>query len=50
MRRKYALTGLVVVCVTVLIFTFLTRGSLCELSLKKGDIAVSVHMAYEVRE
>ncbi|WP_024562354.1 type I toxin-antitoxin system Hok family toxin [Franconibacter helveticus] len=35
------------VCVTLLIFTYLTRSSLCELRLKDGDREVAAVMAYE---
>ena len=36
-----------IVCLTLLIFTFLTRKSLCEIRYKDGDREVAAFMAYE---
>ena len=36
-----------IVCVTLLIFTYLTRKSLCEIRLKDGQREVAAFMAYE---
>nr|QID22506.1 stable plasmid inheritance protein [Escherichia coli] len=36
-----------IVCLTLLIFTWLTRNSLCELRLKDGTREVSAVMDYE---
>ena len=36
-----------IVCLTLLIFTWLTRNSLCELRLKDGTREVSALMDYE---
>lgn len=38
-----------IVCVTLLIFTFLTRKSLCEIRLKDGQREVAAQLAYEPR-
>ncbi len=35
------------VCLTLLIFTFLTRNSLCELRLKDGQREFAAFLAYE---
>ncbi|WP_258152875.1 type I toxin-antitoxin system Hok family toxin [Cronobacter sakazakii] len=35
------------ICITLLIFTFLTRHSLCELRLKDGQREFSAFLAYE---
>ncbi|EGY29796.1 Hok/gef family protein, partial [Candidatus Regiella insecticola 5.15] len=35
MPRKFALSGLIVICITILLFTLLIRDSLCELRIKK---------------
>ncbi|EOC0041718.1 type I toxin-antitoxin system Hok family toxin [Cronobacter turicensis] len=35
------------VCLTLLIFTFLTRNSLCELRLKDGQTEFAAFLAYE---
>ncbi|QCR34651.1 Hok/Gef family protein [Nissabacter sp. SGAir0207] len=45
------LIGLTVICVTVLLFTFLVRRSLCELHIEYDGISVAAILAYEaVRE
>jgi protein HokB len=36
-----------IVCLTLLIFTYLTRSRLCEVRLKDGQREVAVAMAYE---
>lgn len=36
-----------IVCLTLLIFTYLTRKSLCEIRLKVGDREVAAVLAYE---
>lgn len=38
-----------IVCITLLIFTFLTRKSLCEIRLKDGQREVAAQLAYEPR-
>lgn len=44
---KLFFLSLLVVCVTVLLFTWITRGSLCELTIKQGEIEVVASLAYE---
>lgn len=41
------LWGLLIVCITILIFTLLTGGSLCELTVKDGQREFAAKMAYE---
>lgn len=36
-----------ILCITVLIFTYFTRETLCELRWKSGDKEVAAFMAYE---
>ncbi len=36
-----------IVCLTLLAFTFLTRKSLCEIRYRDGDREVAAFMAYE---
>lgn len=36
-----------IICITVLIFTYLTREKLCEITFKDGVREVSALMAYE---
>ncbi|KJP00317.1 hypothetical protein SR84_11715 [Enterobacter hormaechei subsp. xiangfangensis] len=38
---------ILIVCLTLLIFTWLTRNSLCELRMKDGTREVSAILAYE---
>ena len=47
MAHKLLFLSLLVVCVTVLLFTRLTRGSLCELHIKQGGTEVVASLAYE---
>ena len=47
-QPKNALTWcLLIVCCTLLIFTYLTRNRLCEVRLKDGDREVTASLAYE---
>ncbi|AXF77985.1 Hok/Gef family protein [Erwinia tracheiphila] len=50
MPAKYALTGVVVLCIAVLCFTWMVRGSLCELSIKQGNTEMRARLAYEPRK
>ena len=45
--RNALIWCVLIVCLTLLIFTYLTRNSLCELRLKDGDREVAAVMAYE---
>ncbi|MBE5254183.1 Hok/Gef family protein [Mixta sp. Marseille-Q2057] len=47
MPQKLAVTALIVICVTLLVFTWLTRKSLCEIHIRNGDTEVAAFMAYE---
>ncbi|MGU5952157.1 type I toxin-antitoxin system Hok family toxin [Klebsiella pneumoniae] len=38
---------MLIVCLTLLIFTYLTRKSLCEIRLKDGQREVAAILAYE---
>jgi protein HokB len=38
---------LLIACLTLLIFTYLTRSSLCELRIRDGNREVSAFMDYE---
>ncbi|EGY28704.1 Hok/gef family protein [Candidatus Regiella insecticola 5.15] len=49
MSRRLILYGLIVICVTILVFTWMVRGSLCELSIKQGNTEFSVVLAYEAK-
>ncbi|UJD96964.1 type I toxin-antitoxin system Hok family toxin (plasmid) [Lelliottia amnigena] len=45
--RSSLIWCVLIVCLTLLIFTFLTRKSLCEIRYKDGDREVAAFMAYE---
>ena len=45
--RSTLLWCVLIVCFTLLIFTYLTRKSLCEIRLKDGQREVAAIMAYE---
>ncbi|WP_312952041.1 Hok/Gef family protein [Superficieibacter sp.] len=42
---KYVLAVLLVVCLTIVIFTFINRGRLCELSIKSEHQEVAAKLA-----
>ena len=46
-KSKTALLGLIVICITLLCFTWLVRDSLCELNIKDGNTVISATNAYE---
>ncbi|HGM6859074.1 Hok/Gef family protein [Serratia rubidaea] len=48
-HKKYALHLLVVVCITVLIFFGMIKGSLCELKIDQGNITVHMTLACDVK-
>ncbi|WP_082041640.1 Hok/Gef family protein [Vibrio jasicida] len=48
-KSKTALLGLIVICLTVLCFTWMVRGSLCELQFKDGNSVISATLVYESR-
>ncbi|HBV9945415.1 TPA: type I toxin-antitoxin system Hok family toxin [Klebsiella aerogenes] len=45
--RSPLIWGVLIVCLTLLAFTFLTRKSLCEIRYRDGDREVAAFMAYE---
>lgn len=47
MPQKPLVWCLLIVCVTVLAFTLLTRNSLCELRIRDGNKEVAAILAYE---
>lgn len=52
-REKQAITPqkrvvmMLIICVTILLFTGITRGSLCELRFRQNKTEVTAVMAYE---
>ena len=49
MPKRNLLYGLMVICFTVLIFTWMVRDTLCELHLKRGNTEFAAILAYEVK-
>ncbi|KQN50327.1 hypothetical protein ASE93_22885 [Serratia sp. Leaf50] len=45
MPQKLKVLSLLVVCVTIIMFTYITRNSLCELHIKQGKTEVAAIMA-----
>ncbi len=44
--KQPVIVGLLIVCITLLIFTILTRNRLCEIRVKDGNREVSAVLAY----
>lgn len=44
---KRVILKLMIVCMTLIAFIWLTRGSLCELRIRLGDSEVAATLAYE---
>jgi len=49
MSRKLLLYGLIVVCITILTFTWMVRDSLCEIRIKQGGTEIAAFLNYEVK-
>lgn len=49
MSRKSLLYGLIVICITFLVWTWMVRASLCEVHFREGKTEVSAFLNYEVR-
>lgn len=49
MPQKYRLVGLVVICFTILLFTWMVRDLLCELQLRQGNIELVAFLACEIK-
>ena len=47
MAQKMVILCLLVVCITVVIVIWITRGSLCELHFKQGGTEVAASLACE---
>lgn len=50
MLTKYALAAIIVLCITVLGFTLMVRGSLCELNIKERSMEFKAVLAYESKK
>ena len=47
MQQKRVVLKLVIVCMTLIAFIWLTRGLLCKLRIRLGDSEVAAILAYE---
>ncbi|ANC00433.1 MULTISPECIES: Hok/Gef family protein [Vibrio] len=48
-KQKTALLSLIVICLTLLGFTWMVRDSLCELQVRNGNSVFLATLAYESR-
>jgi protein HokA len=49
MSRKTVLYGLIVICITFLVWTWMVRASLCEVHIQGGQTQITALLNYEVR-
>ena len=49
MRLRYVFHSLAVVCITVLLFIWMIRDSLCELKIYRENITILIRLACEVK-
>ena len=49
MPQKYLLFSLIVICFTILLFTWMVRDSLYELQLRKGNIELVAFLACGIK-
>ncbi|MDH0312230.1 type I toxin-antitoxin system toxin HokA [Klebsiella pasteurii] len=49
MPQKHLLFGLIVICFTILLFTWMVRDSLCELQVRQGNIELVTFLACEIK-
>ncbi|MCE7339840.1 type I toxin-antitoxin system toxin HokA [Klebsiella pneumoniae] len=50
MPQKYLLFGLVVICFTILLLTWMVRDSLCELQRRQGNIELVAFLACDIKQ
>ncbi|WP_374027148.1 type I toxin-antitoxin system toxin HokA [Klebsiella quasipneumoniae] len=50
MPRNYLLFGLIVICFTVLLLTWMVRDSLCELPLRQGNIELVAFLTCDSKQ
>ena len=50
MPKRTLLLGLFLICTTLLIFTWMVRDSLCELSIKERSMEFKAVLAYETKK
>ncbi|MEZ2829371.1 Hok/Gef family protein [Serratia liquefaciens] len=47
MQQERVVLRLMIICITLIALMWITRGSLCELRIKRGDTEVAAILAYE---
>ena len=50
MPQKYRLLSLIVICFTLLFFTWMIRDSLCELHIKQESYELAAFLARKLKE
>lgn len=50
MPQKSMLYSLIVICLTILLFTWMVRDSLCELHIKQGNNELAASLACNIRQ
>ena len=50
MPQKSMLYSLIVICLTILLFTWMVRNSLCELHIKQGNNEIAASMACDSKQ
>ncbi|HBR1290921.1 TPA: type I toxin-antitoxin system toxin HokA [Klebsiella quasipneumoniae subsp. similipneumoniae] len=50
MPQKYLLFGLVVICFTILLLTWMVRDSLCELQIRQGNIELVAFLVCDIKQ
>lgn len=50
MPRKSMLYSLIVICLTILLFTWMFRDSLCELHIKQGNNELAASLACDIKQ
>ncbi|EET3563329.1 type I toxin-antitoxin system toxin HokA [Escherichia coli] len=50
MPQKYRFLSLIVICFTLLFFTWMIRDSLCELHIKQGSYELAAFLACNLKE
>lgn len=50
MPQKSMLYSLIVICLTILLFTWMVRDSLCELHIKQGNNELAASLTCNIRQ
>jgi protein HokA len=50
MPQKSMLYSLIVICLTILLFTWMVRDSLCELHIKQGNNELAASLACDINQ